>query len=49
MVTEMRKKVSLSSLINKNREELLKDKELIEEIDKRIDEKNINIKKEDSY
>ncbi|MFS0647510.1 FbpB family small basic protein [Siminovitchia sp. 179-K 8D1 HS] len=42
----MRKiKVSLSELINKNKEELLKDKAFIEKIDKRIDEKYIDLKK----
>ncbi|MCR2821267.1 FbpB family small basic protein [Lederbergia panacisoli] len=38
----MRKaKVSLSDLISKNKEELLKDKALIEKIEKRVDEKYI--------
>ncbi|MBS4178337.1 FbpB family small basic protein [Lederbergia citrea] len=36
----MRKvKVSLAELISKNKEELLKDKALIEKIEKRVDEK----------
>ena len=40
----MRKaKVSLSELISKNKEELLKDKALIEKIEKRVDEKYTNL------
>lgn len=36
----MRKgKLTLSELIKKNKEELLKDKELIDKIEKRVDEK----------
>lgn len=43
----MRKgKVSLSELIKKNKEELLKDKALIEKIEKRVEEKYLNLNKE---
>ncbi|MCJ8008287.1 FbpB family small basic protein [Lederbergia wuyishanensis] len=39
----MRKlKTTLSELISKNKEELLKDREVIAEIEKRIDEKYTN-------
>ncbi|MBS4218795.1 FbpB family small basic protein [Bacillus sp. FJAT-49711] len=42
----MRKaKVSLSELISKNKEELLKDKALIEKIEQRVDEKYTNLNK----
>lgn len=34
-----KRKVSLQELIRKNKEELLKDKEAIEKIEKRVDEK----------
>ncbi|MFC6603315.1 FbpB family small basic protein [Ectobacillus funiculus] len=37
-------KVSLSELIRKNKEELLKDKNQLERIEKRIDEKYVNAK-----
>ncbi|MFP3123308.1 MULTISPECIES: FbpB family small basic protein [Bacillaceae] len=37
-------KVSLSELIRKNKEELLKDKKQLERIEKRIDEKYVNAK-----
>ncbi|WP_408011401.1 FbpB family small basic protein [Pseudalkalibacillus sp. A8] len=38
-------KVSLSELIKENKEEILKDKERIEKIEKRIDEKYTNLAK----
>ncbi len=38
-------KVSLSKLIKENKEEILKDKERIEKIEKRIDEKYTNLAK----
>lgn len=37
-------KPNLMDLLKKNKEELLKDKELIEKIERRVDEKIINIK-----
>ncbi|MFC5591422.1 FbpB family small basic protein [Sporosarcina soli] len=42
----MKKKiVSLSELIRENKEEILKDKALIEKIEKRVEEKIINLEK----
>jgi len=43
-----RKRVTLSSLIRKNREELLRDRDQLEEIEKRIDDKHIITKKKTS-
>ncbi|WNS76134.1 FbpB family small basic protein [Bacillus sp. DTU_2020_1000418_1_SI_GHA_SEK_038] len=43
-----RKRVTLSNLIRKNREELLRDRDQLEEIEKRIDEKHIITKKKTS-
>ncbi|KAB2331111.1 FbpB family small basic protein [Cytobacillus depressus] len=43
-----RKRVTLSSLISKNREELLRDREQLDEIEKRIDNKHIITKKKTS-
>ena len=41
----MKKKiVSLSELIRENKEEILKDKELIEQIEERVEEKYLNLK-----
>lgn len=40
-----KRNVSLSELIRKNKEELLKDKALIEIIEKRVDEKYLNLNK----
>ena len=41
----MKKKiVSLSELIRENKEEILKDKALIEQIEKRVEEKYLNLK-----
>jgi len=37
-------KVSLSELIRKNKEELLRDKKLLERIEERIEEKYVNAK-----
>ena len=40
----MKKKiVSLSELIRENKEEILKDKELIEKIEERVEEKYLNL------
>ncbi|MCJ7843485.1 FbpB family small basic protein [Lederbergia sp. NSJ-179] len=41
----MKRKGTLTELISKNKEELLNDKALIEKIEKRIDEKYLNVKK----
>ena len=43
-----RKRVTLSSLISKNREELLRDRDQLEQIEKRIDDKHIITKKKTS-
>ncbi|MEH7124642.1 FbpB family small basic protein [Bacillus sp. JJ1773] len=47
-ITMSRKRVTLSSLIRKNREELLRDRDQLEEIEKRIDDKHIITKKKTS-
>ena len=39
-----KRKVSLSELIRRNKEELLKDKEIIEKIEKRVDDKILESK-----
>ncbi|MFE8697212.1 FbpB family small basic protein [Cytobacillus sp. FJAT-53684] len=41
-----RKRVTLSNLIRKNKEELLKDQDQLEKIEKRIDDKYLKRKKE---
>lgn len=38
-------KISLSNLIRENKEEILKDKALIEKIEKRLEEKHLNLNK----
>ncbi|RST76191.1 FbpB family small basic protein [Siminovitchia acidinfaciens] len=40
-----KRKVPLSELIRRNKEELLKDKEVIKNIEKRLDEKHLNLNK----
>lgn len=37
-------KISLAELIKKNKEELLRDQELLAKIEKRLDEKHIKVK-----
>jgi Fur-regulated basic protein B len=41
-----RKRVTLSNLIRKNKEELLRDQDELEKIEKRIDDKYLKRKKE---
>ncbi|VEF47492.1 Uncharacterised protein [Bacillus freudenreichii] len=40
-----KRKVPFSELIRRNKEELLKDKEEIKNIEKRLDEKHLNLNK----
>jgi hypothetical protein len=45
----MKKKiVSLSELIRENKEEILKDREMLEKIEKRVEEKYVNLNNETS-